>query len=484
MMLFRRAIAAIAAIALSASAALAQGASFPAGTVWGNDTAAQRPGKVATLSAMLDRAFGSTRGAMLERGASTWGIIAPGAVGLPYVSGGAGADPSYVLLGITGGGTGAATLTTHGFIIGAGTGPLTSLVCSSAQLAVGQTAADPICRTLTGDVSIDAAGATTVTSTFLNAAHTWGANQLLTLNQNNPTVWDVSNNSAGVNALAGFRSGNGTGTAVHGVGGTGITGPSANLANRAFVYSTSTLDGIAIFADGAKAIRFYTNNTLAGTFDSSQILTLANPLAAGSGGQGRNTLTANAFLTGNGTSPVNMVAITGLVLGNGASAPSAYAGTSCTNQFARSLSALGVATCATVALATDVSGTLQAAQAPAFTGDVISSAGSLALAVARVNGVDPTKAASILTGTSGSVAATDGATIFNPSGTFTATLPTASAGRMLYVKTVAAFAVNSASSNVIGITGGGAGTGILTATSGKWAILQADGTNWIIMANN
>lgn len=45
--------------------------------------------------------------------------------------------------------------------------------------------------------------------------------------------------------------------------------------------------------------------------------------------------------------------ITGLVLGNGVSAATAYAGTSCTNQFTRSLNASGVATCASVA-STDV----------------------------------------------------------------------------------------------------------------------------------
>lgn len=61
-------------------------------------------------------------------------------------------------------------------------------------------------------------------------------------------------------------------------------------------------------------------------------------------------LTANAFVTGGGAgSSPNSVAITGLVLGNGASAPTAYGGTSCTNQFPRSLSAAGAATCATVA---------------------------------------------------------------------------------------------------------------------------------------
>jgi hypothetical protein len=61
-------------------------------------------------------------------------------------------------------------------------------------------------------------------------------------------------------------------------------------------------------------------------------------------------LTANAFLTGGGagTAP-NAVAITGLVLGNGSSAPTAYGGTSCTNQFPRSLNASGAATCASVA---------------------------------------------------------------------------------------------------------------------------------------
>lgn len=68
-------------------------------------------------------------------------------------------------------------------------------------------------------------------------------------------------------------------------------------------------------------------------------------------------MTANAFLTGGGASAAyNAVAITGLVLGNGASAPTAYGGAACTNQFVRSLSAAGAATCASVAIGSDVSG--------------------------------------------------------------------------------------------------------------------------------
>src|SRR4051812_25849568 len=81
------------------------------------------------------------------------------------------------------------TVTNHAFSIGKGAGVTgyTSLLCTSAQLAVGQAAADPICRTVTGDVTIDAGGvtaigATKVTSAMLNAdvfstAHSWAGQQ-------------------------------------------------------------------------------------------------------------------------------------------------------------------------------------------------------------------------------------------------------------------------------------------------------------------
>lgn len=58
----------------------------------------------------------------------------------------------------------AGSVTNHAFMIGkgAGTTGYTSLLCTSAQLAVGQAAADPICRTVTGDVTITAAGVTAI----------------------------------------------------------------------------------------------------------------------------------------------------------------------------------------------------------------------------------------------------------------------------------------------------------------------------------
>lgn len=83
-----------------------------------------------------------------------------------------------------------------------------------------------------------------------------------------------------------------------------------------------------------------------------------------------------------------------------------------------------------------------------------------------------------------SQATADYSLIFNGTGSITLTLLAASTypGKVLYVKTIAAQTVVSASSNVKPIDSDTAGTAILAATAGKWAMLQSDGTNWIIMA--
>ena len=62
-------------------------------------------GEEVTATQVLDW-VGSTRGAVLERGASTWGIIAPGTVKYAFVSNGAAADPSYQQIDLTAGVTG------------------------------------------------------------------------------------------------------------------------------------------------------------------------------------------------------------------------------------------------------------------------------------------------------------------------------------------------------------------------------------------
>jgi hypothetical protein len=61
----------------------------------GNVSAVATP---VTFSAAIDAAIGSTRGSILERGASGWQIVAPGTTALPLVSNGSGADPAYQVL--------------------------------------------------------------------------------------------------------------------------------------------------------------------------------------------------------------------------------------------------------------------------------------------------------------------------------------------------------------------------------------------------
>jgi len=71
----------------------------------------------------------------------------------------------------------------------------------------------------------------------------------------------------------------------------------------------------------------------------------------------------------------------------------------------------------------------------------------------------------------------------NYAGTTVIALPTASAwtARELRFGTRQAQLTISNASNVVPITGGAAGTAILPATAGAWAVLKSDGTNWNVV---
>lgn len=90
------------------------------------------------------------------------------------------------------------------------------------------------------------------------------------------------------------------------------------------------------------------------------------------------------------------------------------------------------------------------------------------------------------TGATYTVVDNDTDIIANRAGTITLTLPSATnyLNRAIRVRTIQAQTVVSASSNVVPLIGGAAGTAILAATAGKWAELVSDGTNWQIMAGN
>ena len=75
--------------------------------------------------------------------------------------------------------------------------------------------------------------------------------------------------------------------------------------------------------------------------------------------------------------------------------------------------------------------------------------------------------------------------VCNGAGSITVTFPTASAntGRVVWLKTIAAQTVVSASSNVLPIGSATPGTAILAASAGANATLVCDGTNWVIMTS-
>lgn len=84
------------------------------------------------------------------------------------------------------------------------------------------------------------------------------------------------------------------------------------------------------------------------------------------------------------------------------------------------------------------------------------------------------------------VADTEKNIVVNGTASVTVTLPAAASftGHTITIKTIAAFTVVSASSNVVPLTSATAGTAILAATAGKWATLVSNGTNWVVMAGN
>jgi hypothetical protein len=110
-------------------------------------------------------------------------------------------------LPVANGGTGLATITTRGLLVGQGTSPVVSLACASGWIWLGQGAADPICSatptlglagTTTGKVLLSGVTSGVVTIQPANAAGTWsltlptsgGTNlQVLATNGSGVTSW-------------------------------------------------------------------------------------------------------------------------------------------------------------------------------------------------------------------------------------------------------------------------------------------------------
>jgi len=147
----------------------------------------------------------------------------------------------------------------------------------------------------------------------------------------------------------------------------------------------------------------------------------------------------------------------------------------------------GTVTSVSVATANGLAGTSSGGATPALTLSTtvtgVLKGNGTAISAAVVNTDYFAPSAPVTKTADFTVAATDVWLINNKSGsTCTATLPTAASwtGRVLYFQNYQVQALVSASSNVVPVAGGAAGTSILLASSGDSATLVSDGSNWLM----
>jgi hypothetical protein len=176
-----------------------------------------------------------------------------------------------------------------------------------------------------------------------------------------------------------------------------VTAQINNFWNLLKAGSTDTVSNItyaftnaAIVANGYLSFGTARGISGYGIRDDNGIIEIKNSGGAWSAPAGGAASTATFLVqTANGTLPNAQVmgALgTGLVINTTTTGlQSIYAGATCTNQFVRILSASGAATCATVALATDVSGALPAADFPVLAGDMTTPGASLTVTLKTVN---------------------------------------------------------------------------------------------------
>ena len=247
-----------------------------------------QPGAGSTITISTDTGGPTTSGSFTLNGGTTG--LTTNAVGTTISLGGD--------LVVANGGTGRATLTNHGVLVGAGTAAITQLAVGATNtVLLGNTAADP---------------------SFGAVPNAALANSSITLsNGNNITV------TGSPVSLGGTASFNLTGTTAHAVQ---IGNAGGSLTSIAVGTTGQVLTGVSgadpVWASPATSgtvtsITAGTGITLTPSpITSTGSIALTVPVVVSSGGTGAITLTSNGVLLGNGTSPVTATAAgtTGQVL--------------------------------------------------------------------------------------------------------------------------------------------------------------------------
>jgi hypothetical protein len=227
----------------------------------------------------------TAHGVLIGEGTSTIGVTATGTSGIPLIGQGASSDPIFGTAGVTGGGTGLTTLTAHGVLIGEGTSNLAVTGVGALGIPlIGQGASsDPIFGT--ARVSGGGTGATTLT------AHG------VLLGEGTSTIGVTATGTSGIPLIGqGASSDPIFGTAAVVGGGTGLTTLTAynlltgNGTSAVTLISPISTAGIPLVSQGISANPAYSTAAVAG------------------GGTGLTSLAAYDLLVGNGVSAVSLIA--------------------------------------------------------------------------------------------------------------------------------------------------------------------------------
>jgi hypothetical protein len=160
-------------------------------------------------------------------------------------------------------GQNAGTVTNHAFAIGKGPGVTgyTSLLCGAGQLAVAQAGADPICRTVSGDWTLNAAGVSTLATVNANVGAFGSATNCVTLTVNakglitaasqttcTPAINNVSGLGAGVATALAIATGSNAGSFVvyNGAAGTPSAIVLTNATGTAAGLTAGTANAVAV----------------------------------------------------------------------------------------------------------------------------------------------------------------------------------------------------------------------------------------------
>lgn len=266
----------------------------------------------------------------------------------------------------------AGTVTSRAFAIGKGAGQagLDSVLCTQAQIAIGQNAAKPICAALSGDITMDAAGVTAIGTAKVTSAmlRNSGALSVIGRSANSSGVpGDISCTAASDGVLRESGSVLGCGTvATAGIANNAVTdaklrqSAALSLVGRS-ANSTGNVADISAVAASSCAFRESGSTIGCGTLATAALANNAVTDAKLRQGVARSVI----GVTGNATANVaDIQGATDQVLRvNGAGTALAFG--------AIDLSKAAAAT-----------GVIQATSFPAMTGDVTSSAGALATTIA------------------------------------------------------------------------------------------------------